>query len=104
MRQLMLAPILAGILAVAGLGSNAAAQTVYNPPGYGYGNPAGTGTTTYNPPGYGYGNPIGTGVSSTTSYYNPPGYGYGNPIQNAFGRNDRGSQRNAVHRTGQPGT
>jgi hypothetical protein len=36
---------------------------------YGYGG--------YNPPGVGYGNPAG--------YYNPPGYGYGNPVGYGYG-------------------
>src|SRR5215211_1765183 len=85
MRRLILALSVVGTLALGGLASPAAAQTTYNPPGYGYGNPAGTGYTSYNPPGYGYGNPVGTGVSSTTAYVNPPGYGYGNPVGTGVG-------------------
>jgi hypothetical protein len=75
MRRLLVALVVAGLLVV-GLGApTASAQTVYNPPGVGPGNPVGTGVT-YNPPGVGPGNPVGTGVTT----YNPPGYGLGNPV------------------------
>jgi hypothetical protein len=45
MRQLMVALSVVGALALAGMGiaSTASAQTVYNPPGYGSGNPVGYG-------------------------------------------------------------
>ena len=43
MRHLLLALGMVGTMALAGAAPSALAQTVYNPPGYGYGNPAGYG-------------------------------------------------------------
>ncbi|HEY7061261.1 MAG TPA: hypothetical protein VII06_07270 [Chloroflexota bacterium] len=67
MKRLLVALVVAG-LSVVGLGTSpASAQTFYNPPGYGPGNPAGTGVgvapTGYGAPGYptGYGDGYGAG-------------------------------------------
>ena len=76
MRHLMFALGVVGALALAGLAPPASAQTTYNPPGYGYGNPAGTGVTSYNPPGYGYGNPPGAGYAVGGGGYGGYGGGY----------------------------